>query len=127
MNVLFEVWRDYATLTSVQRRSLQGFARHLYRARLAKPSDPGVRLLTIHKVKGLEFKAVCLVGAFEGSLPHYRSKSDVEIDEERRAFYVAITRASRDLLITYPVKTVDHYGRTHLQKASRFISEANVS
>ena len=96
-------------------------------AQQTRPSDPGVRVLTIHRVKGLEFKAVCVVRADDGALPYYRSTTEEEIDEERRACYVAMTRASRALLLTYPRNTTDRAGRRRQQRPSRFIAEAGLN
>lgn len=61
---------------------------------------PGVRLMTIHASKGLEFKQVFLIAANEGRIPYQKAKTDKEIEEERRLFYVAMTRAKdfEDLL-----------------------------
>lgn len=123
---LATMWVNYTVAVPQNRRDLPGFVRHLARAQQARPSDPGVRLLTIHRVKGLEFKAVCLVGAYHGVIPDRRASSRSALEEERRAFYVAMTRASRELLITYPELTVDKYGRSHRQRPSMFAKEAGL-
>jgi DNA helicase II / ATP-dependent DNA helicase PcrA len=60
-----------------------------------------VTLITMHSCKGLEFPHVCIVGLEDGLLPHSRSKVEGTLDEERRLFYVAITRAMETLAITY--------------------------
>ena len=57
----------------------------------------GVRLMTIHAAKGLEFDAVFLIEANEGRIPYKKAKTEKETEEERRLFYVAMTRA-KDLL-----------------------------
>lgn len=62
---------------------------------------PGVLLMTIHASKGLEFKQVFLIAANEGRIPYQKAKTDKEIEEERRLFYVAMTRAKDFLKICY--------------------------
>jgi superfamily I DNA/RNA helicase len=120
------LWADYRVATNAKDRDLRGFLRSVARAQRSRPSDPGVRVMTIHRAKGLEFRAVAVIGVREGSIPDYRARTPKEIDAERRSFYVAITRASRDLLLTWPTRTTDRYGRTHYQVPSRFLSEAEL-
>jgi DNA helicase-2/ATP-dependent DNA helicase PcrA len=65
------------------------------------PAARGVTLSTIHAAKGLEWDAVVVAGCVEGSLPHAQSVSTAAVAEERRLFYVAVTRAKRHLLLTW--------------------------
>jgi len=65
------------------------------------PTMPVVTLATLHAAKGLEWERVFLIGASDGQLPLANSSGDVAIDEERRLFYVGITRAKADLHISY--------------------------
>ncbi len=82
----------------------------------------GVRLMTLHQAKGLEFPVVFIVGVEEGILPHVRSIDDVfALEEERRLFYVGITRAQNKLYITYTGKRFI-FGRRGETVKSRFIT-----
>ena len=63
--------------------------------------DIGVRLMTFHSSKGLEFDIVYIIDVNEGSIPYKKAKGADEIEEERRMFYVAMTRARHKLFICY--------------------------
>jgi DNA helicase-2/ATP-dependent DNA helicase PcrA len=84
---------------------------------------PGVRLMTIHAAKGLEFRVVVVVGLGEGIFPSYRAKSTTDADEERRLAYVAVTRASRVLLLSVPRTRLSAAGMVMQVQPSRFIAE----
>lgn len=86
-----------------------------------KNSQDGVRLMTLHQAKGLEFDYVFIVGLEEGILPHSRAINDIlELEEERRLFYVGITRARKKLYITYTQRRFI-FGRRNESIKSRFI------
>ena len=83
----------------------------------------GVRLMTLHSSKGLEFEIVFMVGFEEGILPHSRSMlDDNEIEEERRLCYVGITRAKELLYLTYATRRL-FFGKSSLNEASRFLHD----
>ncbi|MCL4384370.1 UvrD-helicase domain-containing protein [Patescibacteria group bacterium] len=93
------------------------------KSKKAKENREGVRLMTLHSSKGLEFEVVFLVGFEEGILPHSRSLvEESEIEEERRLCYVGITRAKDYLFITYAKERL-YFGKSSLNEPSRFIND----
>jgi DNA helicase-2/ATP-dependent DNA helicase PcrA len=89
--------------------------------------DELLTLSSIHQAKGLEWKAVFIIWAAEGKFPSPRALRDNEgEEEERRLWYVALTRAADELYLTYPLMVVDYSRQTVLQKPSRFLTEVPV-
>jgi len=85
--------------------------------------DDCVQLMTLHSAKGLEFKQVFLVGMEEGLFPSQQSVDDVgRLEEERRLCYVGITRAMKQLYLTY-AESRRLYGRETYPRPSRFLRE----
>lgn len=82
-------------------RFLEDFTLDEDRADEKESTADAVTLITMHSCKGLEFPHVYVVGLEDGLLPHTRSKVEGTLDEERRLFYVAITRARLTLSISY--------------------------
>ncbi|MCI5839185.1 MAG: 3'-5' exonuclease [Peptoniphilaceae bacterium] len=85
-------------------------------------TENSVSLMTVHSSKGLEFKICFDVGLDEGLFPSKRSVDEGNLEEERRLFYVAITRAKEKLFITSS-ETRRIYGNVMVYKQSRFIDE----
>jgi DNA helicase II / ATP-dependent DNA helicase PcrA len=86
--------------------------------------DERLALSSIHQAKGLEWRAVFLIWAADGRFPSARSLRDAEgEEEERRLFYVALTRAKDELYLCYPLIETDRARQTVLQRPSRFITE----
>ena len=77
-----------------------------------------VQLMTIHSAKGLEFEDVFVIHANEGEIPHQKAEKKDEIEEERRLFYVALTRAKNNLCISYITQK-----NGNSIKPSRFVEE----
>jgi superfamily I DNA/RNA helicase len=87
-----------------------------------KEAGDAVTLITMHSCKGLEFPHVFVVGLEEGLLPHTRSKVEGTLDEERRLFYVAITRAMKSLTLSH-CETRKKYGQAMACHPSQFLKE----
>lgn len=82
-----------------------------------------VILSTVHSAKGLEFDVVFLLSVIESVYPHFRAQSTDEIEEERRLFYVAITRAKQRLIFTFPRHSKKNKGYFAKNTISPFLKE----
>jgi DNA helicase-2/ATP-dependent DNA helicase PcrA len=102
---------------------LSEFLAHIEEARKVNksPLRGKVNLMTIHQAKGLEFKCVIVPGLNEGILPHVNSleQTILNLEEERRLMYVAMTRAMERLVITYRKRQMGQ----PITVASRFLGE----
>jgi len=87
-----------------------------------KNSGNKVQLMTFHSAKGLEFPVCFLIGLEDHILPHEKSLKETGIEEERRLFYVAMTRAKKDLVLSMSQKRM-RMGKEHPSRPSRFLHE----
>jgi DNA helicase II / ATP-dependent DNA helicase PcrA len=122
---------EFTTVTrefdqSAEERTLQAFLEHVALMSDVDTYQEGaeaVTMMTLHAAKGLEFPAVFLVGLEEGIFPHSRSLYDAKaLEEERRLCYVGITRAQRELTMTYASRRT-LWGNVQLNQPSRFLRE----
>ena len=81
-----------------------------------------ITLMTLHNAKGLEYPIVFIIGCEEGVFPHSRSLDEGSLEEERRLCYVGITRAMRDLTLTYARRRT-LFGAESFGLRSRFLDE----
>jgi DNA helicase-2/ATP-dependent DNA helicase PcrA len=90
-----------------------------------RKDDPErVTLSSVHQAKGLEWRAVFVIWLAEGKFPTARSlENDAAIEEERRLFYVAVTRAKDELYLSYPCVSYSQGYGDPLQRPSRFLAE----
>jgi DNA helicase-2/ATP-dependent DNA helicase PcrA len=90
--------------------------------RSADPDADALRLTTVHQAKGLEYSAVFLISLADGMFPLRRAIEAGDVEEERRLFYVAVTRARDELYLCFP-KVNTKGGPAMLQSPSRFLQE----
>jgi DNA helicase-2/ATP-dependent DNA helicase PcrA len=105
--------------------SLEGFLEEIALYADADAVDTGagkLTLMTIHNAKGLEFERVIIVGLEEGLFPHQRSETPEQVEEERRLFYVGITRARKRLVLTH-ARSRSFFGGRDWRIPSRFLAE----
>ena len=121
-----EILNALANHQTKKRGSVQDFLDELSlnreREEDKKDDSTGLTLITLHAAKGLEFPHVFLIGAEDGLLPHERSKSEGTVDEERRLFYVGITRAMKSLTITH-CRNRTKFGSAMSCRPSPFLKE----
>lgn len=119
-----------ATLLALAKEKAQDLPAFLQQMTLSAYTDAGrlrgegIHLLTFHAAKSLEFPVVFIVGTEEGITPMQRTDSDLE--EERRLFYVALTRAKEEVHITHTQKRLQ-YGQEKAMRLSRFVQEITPS
>lgn len=118
--VLEEIWQNSKGYGTIKEwfEHVESYGKMLKEQNKKNGEKEGVNLMTMHAAKGLEFDTVFVIEANEGSCPYKKAIADEEIEEERRLFYVAMTRAKRKLVISY-VK--EKNGKDLLP--SRFVSE----
>ena len=88
--------------------------------------DERLVLSTIHSAKGLEWQAVFVIWIVDGRFPSvYSFVADEDLEEERRLFYVSVTRAKRHLFLTYPINVYDKSSGMLLSKPSRFLDHVS--
>lgn len=118
--VLEEIWQNSKGYSNIKEwfEHIESYGKMLKEQNKKSGEKEGVNLMTMHAAKGLEFDTVFVIEANEGSCPYKKATADEEIEEERRLFYVAMTRAKRKLVISY-VK--EKNGKDLLP--SRFVSE----
>lgn len=118
--VLEEIWQNFKGYGTIKEwfEHIESYGKMLKEQNKKNGEKEGVNLMTMHAAKGLEFDTVFVIEANEGSCPYKKATTDEEIEEERRLFYVAMTRAKRKLVISY-VK--EKNGKDLLP--SRFVSE----
>jgi DNA helicase-2/ATP-dependent DNA helicase PcrA len=114
--------REYVSAT--EEPTLPGFLQEisLFSDQDALTGESNVTLMTIHNAKGLEFRAVFVVGVEEEIFPSGRSIEEQGIEEERRLFYVGLTRAQERLTLTHAASRL-LWGRTTANLPSRFLDE----
>lgn len=109
-------------------RGMDGLSKFLEEVGLATDQDSVdekanvVHLMTIHAAKGLEFSFVIIAGMEEGIFPHVLSRDEGRMEEERRLFYVALTRAKKRLLLTLTSRRM-LFGELQFNDPSRFLGE----
>lgn len=107
---IHDAWESFLDRTNSSERTFANFRQHLSRCQRGDVMSPGVRLLTVHKSQGREFKAVAIVGCNEGQFPDFRATGAEGLAAELRTFYVAVTRPSRELLLTRPRRRQTRFG-----------------
>ena len=90
-------------------------------------SGTHLNLLTLHSAKGLEFDVVIMMGLEDGNLPDYRAKTDAKLREERRLFYVGLTRARHEVHLVYSGWYRTPYGTVKQNGVSRFVESVRLS
>lgn len=106
--------QEFVANTTLNRQTMQTHSK--------QNNEDKVHLMTFHSAKGLEFPACFLVGLEDGIIPHEKSMMQTGLEEERRLFYVGITRAQKHLTMSM-ARCRMRMGKTHPTNPSRFLFE----
>jgi DNA helicase-2/ATP-dependent DNA helicase PcrA len=87
------------------------------------PSFDAIHLLTVHAAKGTEYPFVIIIALEQGIFPYYKAKEEWEKDEERRNFFVAMTRTKELLVLSYAKSRRTKYGSIRNKEPSIFLKE----
>ncbi|MFI4991807.1 MAG: ATP-dependent helicase [Solirubrobacterales bacterium] len=122
---LVEVGREFDATAEAEHDTLEVFLQEvaLVADADARSDDEGlVTLMTLHNAKGLEYPTIFIAGCEEGVFPHSRALDEGGLEEERRLFYVGVTRAMRELYLTYAQRRAV-FGAQTMGLRSRFLNE----
>ncbi|HEX3911584.1 MAG TPA: UvrD-helicase domain-containing protein, partial [Solirubrobacteraceae bacterium] len=122
---LVEVGREFDATAEAENDTLEVFLQEvaLVADADARSDEDGlVTLMTLHNAKGLEYPSVFIVGCEDGVFPHSRALDEGALEEERRLFYVGVTRAMRELYLTYAQRRAV-FGAQTMGLRSRFLGE----
>jgi DNA helicase-2/ATP-dependent DNA helicase PcrA len=122
---LVEVGREFDATAEAENDTLEVFLQEvaLVADADARSDDEGlVTLMTLHNAKGLEYPTIFIAGCEEGVFPHSRALDEGGLEEERRLFYVGVTRAMRELYLTYAQRRAV-FGAQTMGMRSRFLGE----
>lgn len=126
VEIFARVFNNFMSKKNDKRKGLQEFIDMMllrdYEDSLDGDKKDQIQLMTMHAAKGLEFPIVFIIGVEEDMIPHHRLGSD--ISEERRLFYVGVTRAKEQLLMTH-ARYRKRYGKMREVLPSRFLQEIN--
>ena len=114
-NTLLELFSELALISNMEIEK---------NTAVERDKEDYIILSTVHQAKGLEFQTVFVIGLCEGMFPSlFASNRLKDLEEERRLFYVAITRAKDNLYLTYPNSVIKEDNTLSIKKRSRFLDE----
>lgn len=122
VNELFDLILNYKENNEKQFRSLQDFTSTISLSTETTEVPDTLKLLTVHSAKGLEFPVVFIIGVEEQLMPYRLASTPSAIEEERRLFYVGMTRAEKKLYLTYTKFRSRFGGKPKRVEQSRFLS-----
>ena len=121
--VLEEIWQNSKGYGTIKEwfEHIESYGKMLKEQNKKNGEKEGVNLMTMHAAKGLEFDTVFVIEANEGSCPYKKATANEEIEEERRLFYVGMTRAKKELMLCYVRRQYDKE-----RDPSRFLEETGL-